>query len=144
MDNGNETKRHIDLFRGAPEFRRRKALNALAALFPEKMPERFLEIVQEVRDSETPMSPPVLRGDNTDKILSVARSEFRKMPPGWLDELNNAYAGMIEELGYADYEKKRAKGSFSVFVSSIVSKYKRKRKSDIKNKGGKDVNADHE
>lgn len=140
----DDTRKYIELFRDAPEFRKRKALNALAVLFPNKMPERFLAIVQEVKDAETPMSPPVVRNKNTDKILSVARLEFKKMPAEWQIELIESYGAMIDGIDHPDYEKKRAKGSFSIFIHNIVSKSNRKRKTGIKNKGGKDVNADHE
>lgn len=119
-----EMQRQVELFRGAPEFRKRKALNALSALFSDKMPVKFLEIVQEVKDTETPMSPPVTRKENTDRILSVAKIEFNKMCPEWLDDIIESYGIMIDSLDHPDYEKKRAKGSFSAFINGIVSNFK--------------------
>ena len=119
-----ELIKYVEVFRSTPVFEKRKGLMSLINLFSDVMPSEFADAVREVNSNETPMAPPVTRRSNTDKILKAARKSFKKQDSEWIESIKSEFSRMTDSFPWPDYEKKRAKGTFSVFIDGIVSNFK--------------------
>ncbi len=109
----------INRFFGPTRAINRKLVVSLVSFLGSDVDPKLHAKIKDISGSENSFTKPVERSDNTKKMVRAIKKHLKDKKPAWFRKMKKKYCNCVTGLDVPDYEKKRAKGSFSYFIDKF-------------------------